>query len=106
MKKYTCDSQEHDLAVDVWSEGEGRGEGLLAEQAVALVQRCLLAILAQLLLPRGESLDVHELGASTQRIHPLRHCRLTLDIRALPLRAGREDRERNLDYNIRYLFYL
>lgn len=71
VKKYARDSQEDDLAVDVWSERERRGEGLLSEQAVALVQRRLLTILTQLLLPRGERLDVHELGASTQRIHPL-----------------------------------
>lgn len=83
MKKYICDSQEDDLAVDVRPEGEGRGEGLLAEQAVALVKRCLLTILPQLLLPRGESLDVHELGASTQRIHPLRLYRLDLRAAAL-----------------------
>lgn len=64
------DSQEDDLAVDVRSAGEGRGEGVLAEQAVAaLLLRQLRAVLAQLLLPHGQSLHVHELGASTQRIH-------------------------------------
>lgn len=70
MKKCSCDSHEDELAVDVGSEGEGRGEGVRAGQAVALVGRRLLT---ELLLPGGESLDVHELGASAQRIHPLRH---------------------------------
>lgn len=70
-----CDSQEDDLAVDVCSDGEGRGEGFLAKQAFALVQGCLLDILIQLLLPSGESLDVNELRASTQRIHPITHRR-------------------------------
>lgn len=65
------DSQEDDLAVDVWSEGEGRGKGLLTEQTVALLPQRLLHVLADLLLlPRRERLDVYELRASTQRIHP------------------------------------
>lgn len=96
MKKYKCDSQEDDLAVDVWSEGEGRGEGLLAEQAVTVVQRCLLTVLPELLLPRGESLDVHELGASTQRIHPRWHYRLDLQAAALHTGGGMSN------YNIRH----
>lgn len=61
------DSQEDDLGVDVWSEGEGGREGL----ALARVRQGGLAILGQLLRPRGECVDVHELGASAQRIHPL-----------------------------------
>lgn len=69
------DSQQDDLGVDVWSEGERRREGLV----LARVRRGGLAILGQLLRPRGESLDVHKLGASTQRIHPLRHRRRSLD---------------------------
>lgn len=64
------DSQEDDLPVDVRSEGEGRGEGLQAAQAVAVLPRRRLALLTQLLLPCWESLDVHKLGASAQRIHP------------------------------------
>lgn len=72
------DSQEDDLRVDVWSEGERRGDVL----AVAPVQRGGLAILLQLLRPCGESLDVHEPGTSAQRIHPPRHCRATLDAQA------------------------
>lgn len=73
VKEAACDSQEDDLAVDVGSEGEGRGEDLLAEQAVPPVQRRLLLV-SQLLLPGGERLDVHELGASAQRVHPAAGC--------------------------------
>lgn len=71
METEASDSQEDDLAVDVRSEGEGRGEGLLTEQTVALLLHRLLRVLAELLLPRRERLDVYELRASTQRIHPL-----------------------------------
>lgn len=85
------DSQEDDLAVDVWPEGEGRGKGLQAEQAVVLVQCCGLNILPQLLLPRRESLDVHEVGASTQRIHLRWHNKLTLDLQAAALQAGKRE---------------
>lgn len=89
MKKYMSDSQEDDLAIDVRSEGEGWGEGLLTGQAVALIPHYLLTILTQLLLPCGESLDIYELGASTQRIHPLWYSRLTPDLQAVSLQAGR-----------------
>lgn len=84
VRKYSCDSQEDDLAVDVWSKGEGRGEGLLA---VTLAQRHLFTIFAQLLLPRRKSLDVHKLGASAQRIHPLRHHKLSQRLQADVLRT-------------------
>jgi len=63
-------SQQDDLAVDVWSEGEWRGEVLQAVSRAQRVQRVQRHPLPQLLLPRGESLDVHELAASAQRVHP------------------------------------
>ena len=87
MEKCWRDSQEDDLAVDVWSAGEGRGEGLLTEQTVAVILR-LLTILTQLLLPRGESLDIYKLRASTQRIHPLWRNRLAPDLRPASLQEG------------------
>jgi len=77
MKKCVSDSQEDDLPVDVRSKGEGRGEGLLAERVVTLLHRRFDSILSELLLPRRKSLDIHKLGASTQRIHPLWHYKLT-----------------------------